>query len=89
LSNEPYLLIIELWLMAEKNTYGWYRDEATNEERLELIRRKVGTLNEDLQDEDWVEGILENRRFPRVQTSNTIFWLREVFAMLTWEDEEE
>lgn len=88
MSHEPYLLLIELWLMSEKGTYGYYRDEATNEERLELIRKKVENLHEDLQDEDWVKRILENRRFPRVHTSNNIFWIGEVFAMLTWDEEE-
>ena len=74
--------------MSEKGTYGYYRDEATNEERLELIRKKVENLHEDLQDEDWVKRILENRQFPRAHTSNNIFWIGEVFAMLTWDEEE-
>ena len=75
--------------MAEKGTYGYYRDEATNEERLELIQNKVKSLHEDLQDENWVDGILENRAFPTVHTSNTIFWIKEVFHMMRTEEEEE
>lgn len=78
--------------------YGYYKKKATNEERLELIRKTVKELNECLQDEHFCERIFQKRidkrpdghvlNFPRVHTSDCISQIVEVFNMLTWDEEE-